>query len=202
MKDLTKNLFQNVQFSFLHNNNNEFYNQIEGTAMGTIFAPTYTTLSMGYFEIKLYSACTFKHEELLAEYIKENQNHFLHDCYTVLRSSQISLEELLLTLNSINPSIQFTTEDFNDQIPFLGILIRRNENGIQMDLYHKATATERCLPFKSSHQNVLKNNNVSGFHNIRLIQSNSDERCECCQYLLINDHYTFKNVQIKNPLLN
>ena len=40
--------------------------------MGTIFAPTYTTLSMGYFEIKLYSACTFKHEELLAEYIKEN----------------------------------------------------------------------------------------------------------------------------------
>ena len=170
--------------------------------MGTIFAPTYTTLSMGYFEIKLYSACTFKHEELLAEYIKENQNHFLHDCYTVLRSSQISLEELLLTLNSINPSIQFTTEDFNDQIPFLGILIRRNENGIQMDLYHKATATQRCLPFKSSHQNVLKNNNVSGFHNIRLIQSNSDERCECCQYLLINDHYTFKNVQIKNPLLN
>ena len=202
MKDLTKNLFQNLQFSFLHNNNNEFYNQIRGTAMGTIFAPTYTTLSMGYFEIKLYSACTFKHEELLAEYIKENQNHFLHDCYTFLRSSQISLEELLLTLNSINPSIQFTTEDFNDQIPFLGILIRRNENGIQMDLYHKATATQRCLPFKSSHQNVLKNNNVSGFHNIRLIQSNSDERCECCKYLLINDHYTFKNVQIKNPLLN
>ena len=71
-----------------------------------------------------------------------------------------------------------------------------------MDLYHKATATQRCLPFKSSHQNVLKNNNVSGFHNIRLIQSNSDERCECCKYLLINDHYTFKNVQIKNPLLN
>ena len=61
-----------MQFSFLHNNNNEFYNQIEGTAMGTIFAPTYTTLSMGYFEIKLYSTCTFKREEPLAEYIKEN----------------------------------------------------------------------------------------------------------------------------------
>ena len=30
--------------------NNEFYNQ-SSTAMGTIFAPTYATLLMGYFEI-------------------------------------------------------------------------------------------------------------------------------------------------------
>ena len=35
--------------------NNQFYNQIKGTAMGIIFAPTYATLSMRYFEIKLYS---------------------------------------------------------------------------------------------------------------------------------------------------
>ena len=48
----------------LQNNNmkfdNEFYNQIKGTAMGTIFAPTYATLSMGYFKIKLYNFCIFK----------------------------------------------------------------------------------------------------------------------------------------------
>ena len=52
--------------------NDEVYNQIKGTAMGTIFAPTYATLSMGYFEIKLYIGFTFKYTELLAEYIKEN----------------------------------------------------------------------------------------------------------------------------------
>ena len=59
--------------------------------------------------------------------------------------------------------------------------------------------------------------NDSGFHNIKLIQSKhqspnlkklstqakfgevlsgtfncSDKRCECCNYLLINDDYTFK----------
>ena len=68
---------------------------------------------------------------------------------------------------------------------------------------------------------------VSGFHNIKLIQSKhqlpnlkklltkaeygevlsdtfncSDKRCECCNYLLINDHYTFKNVQITFKLKN
>ena len=90
--------------------NNKLYNQIKGTAMSTVFAPIYATLLMRYFEIKLYSACTFKYGQLLAEYIKENWNRFLDDCYTVLRSSQISPEELLLTLNSINPSMQFTME--------------------------------------------------------------------------------------------
>ena len=73
----------------------------------------------------------------------------------------------------------------------------------------------------------LKNSNVSSFHNIKLIQSKrqspnlkklltkaefgevlsgtfncSDKRCECCNYLLINDHYTFKNVQITFKLKN
>ena len=52
--------------------NNELYNQIKGTAMGTIFAPTHATLSRGYFEIKLDRACTFKYGELLAEHNKEN----------------------------------------------------------------------------------------------------------------------------------
>ena len=40
--------------------------------MDTMLAPTYATLSMRYFEIKLYSVCTSKYAELLAEYIMEN----------------------------------------------------------------------------------------------------------------------------------
>ena len=69
--------------------------------------------------------------------------------------------------------------------------------------------------------NFLKNDNVCSFHNIKLIQSKhqspnpkehltkaqyrqvlsstfncSDRRCECCNYILINDHYTFRNIQI------
>ena len=73
-------------------------------------------------------------------------------------SSQISPEELLLTSNSINPSIQFTMEYSKDQIPFLDILIKKNENSIWMDLYHKPTDTQRCLSFTSSHPNHLKRN--------------------------------------------
>ena len=75
--------------------------------------------------------------------------------------------------------------------------------------------------------NCLKNNNLSCFHNIKLIQSNcqslnlkkllakaefeevlsgtfncSDKTCEYCNFPFINDHYTFKNVQITFKLKN
>ena len=69
----------------------------------------------------------------------------MDDCCTVLRSSQISPEELLLTLNSINPSIQFTMEYSKDQIPFLDILMKRNENGVWMDRYYKPTDTQTIV---------------------------------------------------------
>ena len=51
----------------LQNNNmkfkNEFYNQIKGTAIGTVFAPTYVTLLMRHFEIKLCSIYTANMEK-------------------------------------------------------------------------------------------------------------------------------------------
>lgn len=33
------------------------YHQIMGTAMGTIVAPTYSTLVIGYLEIEFYQKC-------------------------------------------------------------------------------------------------------------------------------------------------
>ena len=66
--ECAKFILQNNSMKF----NNEFYNQIKGTTMGTIFAPTYASLSLVYFEIKLFSVWTFKYGESLAECIKEN----------------------------------------------------------------------------------------------------------------------------------
>ena len=136
--------------------NNEFYNQIKGAAMGTIFAPTYATLLMGYFEIKLYSVWTFNYGELLVEYIKENWKRFLDDCYTVLRSSQLVLKsyyslitQLILQCSSLRNIVRTT---FHFQI------IKRNKNGIWMDLYNQPTDTQRCLSFTSSHPSHCKHN--------------------------------------------
>ena len=67
-----KFILQNNNMKF----NNEFYNKIKGTTVRVIFAPTYVTFSMGYFKIKLYSVCTFKYGEILAEYISRKLEPF------------------------------------------------------------------------------------------------------------------------------
>ena len=116
-------------------------------------------------------------------------NYLKQHCFTTLYSR----EELLLTLTSINPSIQFTMEYSKDQIPFLDILIMRNENGIWMDLYHKPTDTQRCLSFTSGHPNHCKRN-ISFCLGRRI--------CTNCikQSWEVKELGKFKNTFIKIPL--
>ena len=83
---------------------------------------------------------------------------FLDDCETLLEENKINPNDLLSILNSINPSIQFTMKYSKDAIPFLDILIKRNNNKIWMDIYYKPTNTPRCLPFSSNHPKHCKNN--------------------------------------------
>ena len=64
--------------------NDEFYRQITGRAIGTIFVPTYTTLIMGYFEVYFYNICELKWEKEFQGFILENWSRILDDCQTPL----------------------------------------------------------------------------------------------------------------------
>ena len=154
-------ILESVKF-ILENNNlkfdNEYFNQIKGTAMGTIFAPTYANLTMGYFELTFYDICRNRFGEDLGNFIYENWSRFLDDCETLLEENKIVPNDLLNILNSINPSIQFTMEYSKEAIPFLDILIKRDNEKIWMDIYYKPTDTHRCLPFSSNHPNHCKKN--------------------------------------------
>ena len=126
--------------------------------MGTIFAPTYATLTMGYFELKFYRICDINFGIEEGQFILNNWNRFLDDCEIPLDKTKIEPEKLLKVLNSINPAIQFTMETSDSQIPFLDILIKRSDNKIWMDIYFKPTDTHRCLPFSSNHPSHCKRN--------------------------------------------
>ena len=126
--------------------------------MGTIFAPTYATLTMGYFEVHFYNICELKWGKEFQEFILENWSRFLDDCQTPLDKNKVKPDELLETLNSVNEAIQFTMEFSDKEIPFLDILIKRDNSGIWMDMYHKPTDTQRCFPYSTSHpKHCLKN---------------------------------------------
>ena len=70
-------VLESVKF-ILENNNlnfdNEYFNQIKGTAMGTLFAPTYANLTMGFFELTFCDLCRDKFGEDLGNFIFENSS--------------------------------------------------------------------------------------------------------------------------------
>ena len=51
--------------------NDAFYRQISGTAVGTIFTPTYATSTMGYFEVHFCNICELKWGKEVQEFILE-----------------------------------------------------------------------------------------------------------------------------------
>ena len=128
--------------------------------LGTIFAPTYADLTMGYFEVKFYNLCNEKWGEIMKymNYIYENWKRYLDDCQILTDTTLVNPKDLLELLNSINTKIQFTMEISKESIPFLDILIKRDDESIWMDLYHKPTDTRRCVEFSSRHPNHCKRN--------------------------------------------
>ena len=139
--------------SFILSNNSMtfdemFYLQIQGTAMGTIFAPTYATLSMGFHEIELYAIIRSKFTLPVSNYFEHNWQRFLDDCFIFLRLSLIKPNELLEVLNSINPAIQFTMETSDTQLPFLDIMINKEGKKVFMDIYSKLTDLKKHVSFK------------------------------------------------------
>ena len=90
--------------------NDEYFKQILGTAMGTDVAPSYSTLTVGYSEIKLYNICEQMWGLEMRNYVYENWSHFLDDCKMPLDIRMVSPEEFLNVLNSVNENIQYIME--------------------------------------------------------------------------------------------
>ena len=105
-----------IRVNFILKNNtltfdSEFYLQMKGTTMGTIFAPTYTyaNLAMEYHKIKNYSI--IRQSQALASKLFENfWFRYLDDCQILLKVNLIKPEHLLSIINQINNNIQLTME--------------------------------------------------------------------------------------------
>ena len=135
--------------------------------MGTIFAPTYATFSIGFHEIELYTIIKNKFTLSVSNYFEQNWERFLDDCFIFLRLSLLKPNELLNVLNNINPAIQFTMETRDTQLPFLDVMINKEGKKIFMDIYSKPTDSKRYVSFKSNHsKHCLRNILFSFAHRI------------------------------------
>ena len=149
--------------SFILSNNSMTFDemfclQIQGTAMGKIFAHTYATLSISFHEIELYAIIRNKFTISVSKYFEQNWKGFLDDCFIFLTLSLIKPNKLLDVLNNINPAIQFTMETSDTQLPFRDVMINKEGKKVFMDIYSKPTESKRYVSFKSNHpKHCLKN---------------------------------------------
>ena len=82
-------ILESIDFILKNNTwvfDNEYFLQLQGTAMGTMFAPTYANFSMGYHEIKLYDLIEMNYNLDIRQYFVENWKRFRDDCKILLNT--------------------------------------------------------------------------------------------------------------------
>ena len=125
--------------------------------MGTKFAPTYATLVLAYLEEKLYSKSEDIFGKEFAKYLKEYWKRFLDDCFIFWKRSKDDLEIFHNLLNNLHPDLKFTIESSEEKLPFLDILIKKENTKVHTDIYYKPTDTKQYLNYKSCHPKHTKN---------------------------------------------
>ena len=138
LKELILRCTMNVQFQF----NNKYYRQIDGVAMGSPLGPLLADVFMAKLENGPLKS-TINNLQIYKRYV---------DDIFVICDTNANIQDILYTFNSCHPSAQFTCEmERNNELPFLDILIRRNNDGsIQRKVYRKPTWTGQYLHYLSS----------------------------------------------------
>ena len=147
----------------------KFYQQLEGTAMGSPISPIIANLFMEDLETRALS--TTPHPPSLWK-------RYVDDTLTIINRDH--KDTFLDHLNSIDANIKFTSEDPKEDgsISFLDILIIPEENGkLNTTVYRKPTHTDMYLHW-DSHHNIPSKYSVIGtlYHRANTI-------CSTTQYL-------------------
>jgi len=147
-------ILENNNFNF----DDKYYNQSKGTAMGTKFAPTYATLVVGFLEQKLYAIIGSIYNDEFLSFIKTFWKRFLDDCFIFWTKFPHELQSFYTILNNLHSDIKFTMQTSTLELPFLDILIIKNNTEINTDIYYKETDSKQYLNFTSCHNKHTKIN--------------------------------------------
>ena len=125
----------NVEFSF----DNMMYRQTEGVAMGSPLGPILANIFVGYHENQLFATC----ERPLVYW------RYVDDTFAVF-DDQVRRSEFEVHLNSLHPSLKFTSEDEQDNtLPFLDVEVHKSDDGFLTKVYRKPTFTGEYTKWRS-----------------------------------------------------
>jgi len=121
--------------------NSCYYEQLEGSAMGSPISPCFAEFLMQDLEESIIP--NLHSVQLYAR--------FVDDIFAIVRRTEI--ENILLELNNYHPEIQFTHEIMEDnRLPFLDCMVEMKcDFTLGFSIYRKPTNTDKYLDFKSHH---------------------------------------------------
>jgi hypothetical protein len=123
------------------------YSQPIGLAMG---APSSAILS----EVYLQHLEHFKIADVL---IKHRAIGYFRYILLVYNEEFTDINEIHNTFNNLAPSIRFPLEkETNNQINFLDLTIRNENNSLSSNIYRKPTTTDILIPYESCHHPAHK----------------------------------------------
>lgn len=144
----------NSNFTF----NGNFYTLIKGTATGTVVAPSYAILAIGFLEVTLYDKILKAFGPIIHDYFLLNWKRYLDDCFILWKKSFGNFKNVLHILNDLDPNLKYTCDQSVSKIPFLNICVYKDNNRILTDVFYKGTDTHDYLPFNSCHPRHIKTN--------------------------------------------
>ncbi len=149
--DLVKFVLSNSYARF----NNVTYRQRYGVPMGSPISVAVAELFMDFIECYALNSCDLT---ICPKFYRR----YLDDCFLLFEGDMHTVQLFLQHLNSINNRVRFTVETENNRcLPFLDILIHRNDNCLTCSVYQKPTHSNRyahplsCVP-KSVHASVVR----------------------------------------------
>ena len=130
---------KNTYFSF----QDQFYEQVEGAAMGSPISPIVANLYMEYLQQKALSTAPTP-PRFWCTYVDD----------TFVIHKEVNKQGFLQHINSVDPAIKFTVEDNKEDgsIPFLDTIVKPEADGtLSITVYRKSTHTDQYLQWDSHH---------------------------------------------------
>ena len=138
--------------------------------MGTKMGPSYVCLFVGYVEEKMLLTYTGTKHIMLRRYID--------DYIGISTSTKDELDDFMLYVNDIHPSLGYTYDISDTSVNFLDISISMTQHGLTTDIFYKDTDTHSYLRYESAHPpSCRKGIPYSQFSRLRRI-CNNDQTSE------------------------
>lgn len=163
--------------------NSKFYLQKSGLPMGGVLSPILSNIYMDYFESLALRTWGIEPKIWL---------RYLDDIFCLWRPDT-NHDDFLNHINNLRPTIKFTVEvEINNQLPFLDVLVKKEENGFRTSVYRKPTNTGQYLNFHSNSPNNVKMGIAQGLF-FRAFKVSSDEEAKNKEIEIIKEELRNNN---------